>query len=428
MAYEKIPIGRVNPAKYNPRKDLQPGDAEYEKLKRSILHFGVGEPIVWNRRTGNIVGGHQRYKVAKALGMTEIDSMVVDLDDQEEKALNIALNKISGSWDIPKLTELLAELEADGFNMELTGFDAPELTDIIGEPEVDEDAFDVEAEIQQIEIPITKPGDVWILGRHRLMCGDSTQPAVFDRVLAGKPADLIITDPPYNVDYTGGTDDQLTIQNDNMSEADFDTFLRGAYQAMHSSLKKGGAIYVFYADTQGVAFRTQMRAAGFKIAQTLIWVKNALVLGRSDYQWRQEPILYGWKEGAAHYYVDERGNTTVIDDKLDLTGLKKEALMDLVKEMYRERYYGSTILHEDKPLRNAEHPTMKPVKLIARLMMNSSRQGETILDPFGGSGSTMIAAEKAKRKCCMIELDPKYCDVIVKRWQELTGGTATREE
>jgi len=384
MNIQKILISKLNPAKYNPRKDLKPGDAEYEKLKRSILEFGFVEPVIWNKATGNIVGGHQRYKVLKGLGYNDIECVVLDIDEQKEKALNIALNKVSGDWDKPLLTDLLKELDTVGFDVSLTGFDIAELNELFGEPYTKEDDFDAEAVASEIKTPITQPGDVWRLGKHRLICGDSTKTDDVAKLMNGIEADLVLTDPPYNVDYQGGTVEKLKIQNDKMSDEQFLQFLIDAFARMYEFSKKGAAIYVFHADSEGYNFRTAFKLAGYQLRQCLIWAKNAFVPGRQDYQWQHEPILYGWKDGASHSWYGGRNQATVVKF--------------------------------DKPSRNGEHPTMKPLALCGQLIMNSSKEGDIVLDTFGGSGSTLIASDQTGRTCYMAELDPKYCDVIVKRY------------
>jgi len=385
MNIQKIPASQIKAAKYNPRKDLKPGDAEYEKLRRSIEEFGYVEPIIWNRRTGHIVGGHQRYKVLIALGVKEIDCVVVDLDDEREKALNVALNKITGEFDIPMLTDLLRDLNEDGFDVSLTGFDVAELDalfrdDVLGG--IKEDAFDEPPP----ENPISRPGDLWLLGPHRLICGDSTKAETFTPLMDGRKADLVVTDPPYNVAYEGSAG---TIQNDNMESAKFHAFLLAAYRRMYENLEDGGSIYVFHADRETVNFRTAFTEAGFFCHQTCIWVKNSPVLGRCDYQYNHEPILVGWKPTAGHkWYADRKQRTT---------------------------------WSFDRPSKSKHHPTMKPVALVAYPIINSSLTNAIVLDPFGGSGSTLIACEQTGRICRIVELDEKFCDVIVKRYIEFKG-------
>lgn len=396
LEIQRIETNRLIPATYNPRKDLKPEDDEYKKIKKSILEFGFVSPLVVNKDM-TVIGGHQRLKVLQELGYEEVECIVVDLDKTKEKALNIALNKISGEWDTDKLESLLQELRMDDFDLSLTGFDSDEVDDILEDLiETKEDDFDVVEELNKIENPITKLGNVWILGNHRLLCGDSTNKENVDKLMNNNLADFILTDPPYNVDYEGKTQDALKIANDSMNDNEFYTFLETSFKNLYESIKEGGSIYVFHADTEGLNFRNAFIKAGFKLAQCLIWVKNTFVMGRQDYQWRHEPILYGWKEGAAHHFINDRTQ--------------------------------STILEFDKPSRNAEHPTMKPIDLLVKLIKNSSKENNIILDLFGGSGSTLIAAEQTKRTCYMMELDPKYCDVIVKRWEKLTNKKAILEE
>ena len=396
MNIQKIKIESLKPAEYNPRKDLKPEDEEYQKIKKSITEFGYVAPVIVNSNM-TVIGGHQRLKVLKELGYTEVECVVVDLDQEKEKALNIALNKISGDWDNDKLEELLAELKQTDIDMDITGFSFDEvdeiLKDITGSKE---DDFDLDQALDEIEEPISKRGDVWILGKNRLMCGDSTQKEDVMHLMNSQEADMLLTDPPYNVDYEGKTSEALKIENDNMSETEFYNFLLDSFKNIFDSIKYGGSAYVFHADTEGLNFRNAFKSCGFKLAQCLVWVKNTFVMGRQDYQWRHEPILYGWKPGAGHYFVNNRKQ--------------------------------STVLEFDKPSRNAEHPTMKPVDLLVYLIKNSSKENDLILDLFGGSGSTLIAAEQTQRRCYTMELDPKYCDVIIKRWENLTGEKAILEK
>lgn len=392
MNIQKINIEKLKAAEYNPRKDLKPEDEEYQKIKRSILEFGYVAPIIVNADM-TVIGGHQRLKVLKELGYEEVECNVVDLDKTKEKALNIALNKITGEWDNSKLEELLAELKETDIDMDMTGFTFDEVDNILKDIEGSkEDDFDLDQALNEIEEPTTRPGDIWILGKNRLMCGDSTQKEQVMRLMDKQDADMLLTDPPYNVDYEGKTVEALKIENDNMTSTEFYNFLLDSFRNMFEVTKCGSSVYVFHADTEGLNFRNAFNAVGFKLAQCLVWVKNTFVMGRQDYQWRHEPILYGWKEGAGHYFIDDRKQ--------------------------------STVLEFDKPTRNAEHPTMKPIDLLVYLIKNSSKENDLILDLFGGSGSTLIAAEQVKRRCYTMELDPKYCDVIVKRWELLTGEKA----
>lgn len=394
MNIQRIKITKLKPAEYNPRKDLKPEDEEYQRIKKSIVEYGCVIPLVVNKDM-TIIGGHQRLKILKDLGYTEIECVVVDYDKSKEKGCNIILNNenVSGEWDNTKLEELIEELQKEDFNMEMTGFNIDEVENILKETlGSKEDDFEVEEALNEIEQPVTKLGDIWILGKHRLMCGDSTQKEQVLRLMNNQEADMILTDPPYNVDYEGKTADALKIENDNMNETEFYNFLLDSFRNMYESVKHGGSVYVFHADTEGLNFRNAFKSCGFKLAQCLVWVKNTFVMGRQDYQWRHEPILYGWKEGAGHYFVDDRKQ--------------------------------STVLEFDKPSKNAEHPTMKPVDLLVYLIKNSSKENDLILDLFGGSGSTLIAATQTQRRCYTMELDPKYCDVIIKRWENLTGKKA----
>ena len=392
MNIQIIDINKLIPATYNPRKDLKPDDAEYIKIKNSIVKFGFVSPLVINKDM-TVIGGHQRLKVLKDLGITEVECIVVDLDKTNEKALNIALNKIQGDWDEDKLEALLQELKLEEFDMNLTGFDFDEVDEILNDINgTKEDNFDVDSAYEEIEEPITKPGDIWILGNHRLMCGDSTHKDDIMRLMNNQDADMLLTDPPYNVDYVGKTAEALKIKNDNMDDNQFYEFLRKVFENMYIVTKEGASIYVFHADTEGINFRKAFKDAGFKLAECLIWKKDCFVMGRQDYQWQHEPVLYGWKEGKAHYFINDRTQ--------------------------------STILEFDIPKQSTLHPTMKPIDLIAKLIKNSSKENDIILDLFGGSGSTIIAAEQLNRCCYTMELDPKYCDVIVKRWETLTNKEA----
>jgi len=390
MLIEKKKTADLLPAEYNPRKDLKPGDSEYEKLKRSIEQFGYVEPVIWNKTTGRVVGGHQRLKVLMDMGHTEVDCVVVEMDEEKEKALNIALNKISGEWDKDKLALLIADLQGTDFDVSLTGFEPAEIDDLFKDSlkdQVKDDNFDVEAELQNPTI--TKPGDVWTLGRHRLVCGDSTKAETLLAVMNGKLANLVVTDPPYNVNYEGSAG---KIKNDNMANDAFYNFLLDAFKATEAVMADDASIYVFHADTEGLNFRKAFADAGFNLSGCCIWKKQSLVLGRSPYQWQHEPVLFGWKKKGKHLWY---------------TGRKE-----------------STIWEFDKPKKNGDHPTMKPIPLLAYPIMNSSMTNAIVLDPFGGSGSTLIACEQTDRICCTVELDEKFCDVIVKRYIEQVGSSA----
>lgn len=389
MRIEKKNITDLIPADYNPRKDLRPGDKEYEKLKRSIHEFGYVDPLIWNQQTGRLIGGHQRLKVLKDMGIEDVDVVIVDMNEEKEKALNVALNKISGDWDKDKLMLLITDLQGEDFDVSLTGFDPEELDDLFKDDlkdDVKDDNFDVDKELKKPTM--TKPGDLWQMGEHRLLCGDSTKEESYELLMAGKQANLVITDPPYNVNYQGSAG---KIKNDNMKDDAFYQFLLAAFTNMEKNMASDASIYVFHADTEGLNFRKAFSDAGFYLSGTCIWVKQSLVLGRSPYQWRHEPILFGWKKKGKHCWYAGR------------------------KE--------STIWEFDKPKKNKDHPTMKPIPLLAYPIMNSSMTNSIVLDPFGGSGSTLIACEQTKRICRTIELDEKFCDVIVKRYIEQVGST-----
>lgn len=382
MQIEKLKTELLIPADYNPRKDLKPGDPEYEKLKRSIEQFGYVEPVIWNKATGRVVGGHQRLKVLLDMGITEVECVVIEMDEEKEKALNIALNKISGDWDKDKLALLITDLQGADFDVSLTGFDPAELDALFKDSLKDgihDDDFDVDAELQKPVV--TKLGDVWKLGRHRLVCGDSTKAETFSLLMDGKLANLVVTDPPYNVNYEGAAG---KIKNDNMANEAFYDFLFAAFTNTAAAMAQDASIYVFHADTEGLNFRKAFSDAGFYLSGTCIWKKQSLVLGRSPYQWQHEPVLFGWKKSGKHNWYADRKQTTIWEF--------------------------------EKPRKNGDHPTMKPVALVAHPILNSSLTNCIVLDPFGGSGSTLIACEQTGRICHTIELDEKFCDVIVKRF------------
>lgn len=384
MEFKKLKIDTLIPADYNPRKKLKLGDSEFEKIKNSINEFGYVDPVIVNKDM-TVIGGHQRISVLKTLGFTEIDCVIINIDKTKEKALNIALNKISGEWNKELLADLIKDLQSVDYDTSFTGFEPPEIDALFNElypSGVEEDGFDEPLP----EIPITKQGDIWLLGRHRLICGDSTNLETYENLMDGKKANLIVTDPPYNVAYEG---EAGTIQNDNMGDEKFYKFLLNAYKGMFESLADGGSIYVFHADKETVNFRLAFKDAGFFCHQTCIWIKNSPVLGRCDYQYNHEPVLVGWKPTAGHkFYGDRKQRTT---------------------------------WNFDRPTKSKYHPTMKPIALIAYPITNSSLTNSIVLDPFGGSGSTLIACEQTDRICYTIELDEKYVDVIVKRYTEQIG-------
>lgn len=394
MEFKQLPIASLVPAAYNPRKDLQPGDPEFEKIRRSIEEFGYVEPIIVNEDM-TIIGGHQRVKVLSALGFTEIDCVIVSVDKTKEKALNIALNKITGEWDTASLAQLLAELDKQNYNLELTGFDWDEAEKLLKTIEKADSEKDDDFEPEPPEQPISRRGDVWLLGRHRLMCGDSTIADDMAVLLEGKRVEMVFTDPPWNVNY-GATDHpswkQRTIQNDSMSKEDFRLFLSQTFSCMADALVVGGMAYVVMSAQEWGSLMPALSENGFHWSSTIIWNKDRLVLSRKDYHTRYEPIWYGWKDGAPRIHP--------------LTDRQQCDVWDI-----------------PRPSKSEEHPTMKPVELVERTIQNSSKRGNFVLDQFGGSGTTLIACENTGRTCYMMELDPKYADVIVHRYVEKTGGS-----
>jgi len=399
MDIQKIPINQLKAARYNPRKDLKPGDAEYEKLRKSMEQFGYVEPVIWNKQTGNIVGGHQRYKILTEFGAKKIDCVVVDMDEQREKALNIALNKVSGDWDMPLLTDLLKDLGDNGFDVSLTGFEAAEIHELFGNDndgskDVIEDEFDTDAALAEIETPISQRGDIWLLGKHRLMCGDSTSQDEVKVLMDGKKARQVFTDPPWNVDYGGSSHPSWKpgrqILNDKMSTEDFKDFMLKVFTTMSAVSEPGCMTYVVMSAQEWGSLMDAIREAGYHWSSTIIWKKDSLVLSRKDYHTQYEPIWYGWLEGSSRI--------------CPLVDRKQSDVFDI-----------------PRPKRSEQHPTMKPIELVARTIVNSSHKGDLVLDLFGGSGTTILAAEQTERVCNMMELDEKYADVIVKRYIENTG-------
>lgn len=384
MKWRTVPVETLRPAAYNPRKKLKAGDKEYEKIKNSILEFGYVDPIIVNYDM-TVIGGHQRLTVLKDLGYTQVQCVVVDIKDESKvKALNIALNKITGAWDEELLAGLLVDLQAANFNTDFTGFEPPEIEQLFSKvhnKEIKEDDFDVDAALQKPTI--TQKGDIWLLGRHKVICGDATLPETYHLLMEGRKANLVVTDPPYNVNVeeTAGK-----IKNDNMPDADFYKFVFAAFVNIEQNMESDASIYVFHADTQGLNFRKAFTDAGFYLSGCCIWKKNSLVLGRSPYQWQHEPCLFGWKKGGRHQWYSDRKQTTIWE--------------------------------YDRPRSSKEHPTMKPVALMAYPIQNSSMRSCSVLDPFLGSGSTLIACEQTGRICYGIELDEKFVDVIVTRFIE----------
>lgn len=367
-------------------------DEQVAQIAASIKEFGWTNPILVDGDNG-IIAGHGRLAAARKLGNTEVPVIeLTGLSEAQKRAYILADNKLAlnAGWDIDLLAEELKELKDLNFDLELTGFSDKELADFLTE-EV-EGLTDEDAVPDVPEEPKTKLGDIYQLGKHRLMCGDSCSLTDMEKLCDGQPVDMWLTDPPYNVAYEGKTKEALKIQNDSMGDDQFRQFLRDAYVTADLVMKAGAVFYIWHADSEGYNFRGAAHDAGWKVRQCLIWKKSTMVMGRQDYHWKHEPCLYGWKEGAGHLWATDRKQTT--------------------------------ILEFDKPSRNGEHPTMKPVALFEYQMLNNTKGGDIVLDSFGGSGTTLLAAEKHGRYARLMELDPKYCDVIVKRWEDFTGKTA----
>ena len=444
MELRKVQLSELKPAAYNPRVPLKPGDPEYEALALSIERNGYIEPIVVNSDL-TIISGHQRRTVMMDLGRTEAEVIVVDIKDPErEKAANIALNKITGRWDEKALYDLLIDLEQAGADLAETGFSTDDLqelfTNIDLETQANDDGYDAGRAITEKEAagpPRTKYGDIWELGEHRLMCGDAADFSDVSLLMAGAEADLIITDPPYNVDYEA-KDKSLEsaykrnttrkvneIIGDRMDDDEFYNFLFRVFSNYCDIAKAGAAVYVFHADSEGLTFRQAFDASGFALKQVLIWEKNQFVIGRQDYHWRHEPILYGWKEGAAHYFIDDRHqDTVIIEDDIDFSAMKKQDLVAYIEKIRSDLAARTSVQYEKKPAKSDMHPTMKPVALVGRFIQNSSRHRENVVDLFAGSGTTLIAAEQLHRVAYLMELNPVYCDVIIDRWEDFTGRKA----
>lgn len=381
-------VDELIPYVNNPRNNTNAVNA----VASSIKNFGFKNPIVIDE--GNeIINGHTRMLAAKKLGLTKVPCILADdLSDEEKKAFRLADNKTSelAEWDFDLLNSELEELTEMDLDFDMSDFGFEELEEL-EDIEVVEDDYSPDEEI----IYKTKAGDVWLLGNHRLMCGDSTKQNDVDKLMNGIKADLLLTDPPYNINYQGCTSDKLTIKNDSMEDEEFRRFLVDTFMCANNVMNPGASFYIWHGESEGYNFRGAAKDIGWQIRQCLIWNKNQMIIGRQDYQWKHEPCLYGWTEGGSHSWYSDRKQTTV--------------------------------LNFDKPLRNGEHPTMKPVELFAYQIKNSSRKSDNVLDLFGGSGTTLIACEQLGRNAFIMELDEKYCDVIINRWEQLTGREAVLE-
>jgi len=417
MLIELIPIERICPAAYNPRIDLKPGDREYDQLQRSMDEFGFVEPLVWNQRTGNLVGGHQRLKILQARGVQQVEVSVVDLSLEREQALNVALNKIGGPWDDQKLADLLTGLaEIPDFDVSLTGFDATEISNLLDRLESSDgdDDFDLADALEASagQPPVTQVGELIELGNHRLLCGDSARAEDVARLLDSAKANLVFTDPPYNVDYYGGSRptpkkarpkrsrEWARIYMDDLSQDEYEQWLGQVLQNMQSFLAPGGSFYIWNGHRQFGPMHALLTSAGAHISCVIVWAKESFAISYADYSQQTEFCLYGWTNSAKN-------------------GSKKTA----------HRWYGPTNestlwqVHRDRT-RDYRHPTQKPLALAERALKNSSRRDEVVLDLFLGSGSTLIAAERLQRRCFGLEIDPRYCDAIVRRYLAMVGESA----
>jgi site-specific DNA-methyltransferase (adenine-specific) len=391
---ETIQIDALIPYARNSRTH---SDGQVAQIASSIKEFGFTNPVLIDGG-GGIIAGHGRVLAARKLGMSEVPCIRLDhLTEAQKRAYVIADNRLAlnSGWDTEMLKVEFADLQELGFDLELTGFDLDEIKELLA-PVGTEGLTDPDDAPPLPEHPRTVPGDIWVMGKHRLLCGDSTSMDDLAKLTDGQLVDMWLTDPPYNVAYEGKTKEAMTIKNDEMGDDQFRQFLRDAYTAADTVMKPGAVFYIWHADSEGYNFRGAAQDAGWKVRQCLIWKKSSMVMGRQDYHWKHEPCLYGWKEGAGHLWAADRKQTT--------------------------------ILEFEKPTRNGEHPTMKPVALFEYQLLNNTKGGDQVLDSFGGSGTTLIAAEKNGRVARIMELDPKYCDVIVKRWQDFTGKIATHAE
>lgn len=410
LTIHQIAIEELKPADYNPRKW---SETARRGLTASLDAFGFVQPIVANsapERRGVIIGGNFKLDIAKEKGMKTVPVVWVNIPDiKKEKELNLRLNKNQGEFD----NELLGEFDED--LLKEIGWDSKDLDKIFKDDE--EDDFDAEKEVGKIINPTSKLGDIFELGRHRLICGDANSIEDVKKLMGGVQADMVFTDPPYGVSYVGKTKDALEIKNDKLLADELLVFLSKSFSTMFGVLKKGGVWYVAGPAGQpyNMAFNRALENHNWK--HTLVWVKQTFVMGRADYHYKHELIYYGWKEGAAHYFTDDRTKDTVWE---------KEPTDQDILRWFRSEIEKTDVWKFKKPARNREHPTMKPIALCQQAIRNSSKRGEIILDTFGGSGSTLIAAEGVSRVCYISELDPKYCDVIIKRWEKLTGEKAKK--
>lgn len=412
MEIQKVSVSEINPAPYNPRVDLQPKDPEYQKLKKSIATFGYVEPLVWNERTKTLISGHQRLKILIEQGLTEVEVSVVDLSLEQEIALNLALNKIKGDWDDDKLAVLIEELQKiPDFDVGLTGFDSSEISQLLDshhEAKEDDD-FDFEAAIESIKEPVTKTGDLIELGQHHIFCGDSSNPEHIKLLLGNEKVNLLNCDPPYNVSYYGGNRPHAharpkehklwdRIYSDNLSQEEYEKWLKNILTIINPYFAKGAPIYVWNGHRQFGPMYLILTELGFHISCVITWAKERFAIGYGDYNQQTEFCLYGWKEdNGSHIWFGPNNESTLWEVHRDLT-------------------------------KSYIHPTQKPIALAQRAIKNSSKRGDLVLDTFLGSGSTLIAAESLERRCFGIEIDPRYCDAIVKRYIVFVGRDKVSQE
>jgi len=386
MEYIKVKTSELIPYINNARTH---DEAQIKKIQSSIREFGFINPVIIDDKN-NIIAGHGRVQAALKEGITEVPCIKEShLSEYQKKAYILADNKLAelSGWDFDLLANEIEELKNSDIDIDMLGFDEKELLELIEEKhDAEEDGFDLEENLNAKEI--VKRGDIWNIGKHRLMCGDSTNKEDVYKLVGEQKVDLLLTDPPYNVSYEGKTKDSLKIENDSMPNEKFREFLKNAFIAADNVMKNGAVFYIWHADLEGYNFRGACADAGWKVRECLIWNKSSMVLGRQDYHWKHEPCLYGWKGGSGHLWNSDRKQTTV--------------------------------LNFEKPSRNGEHPTMKPVALFSYQLQNNTKEEDTVLDLFGGSGTTLIACEQTNRKCFMMELDEKYATVIIKRYIELT--------
>ena len=417
MQITQVPINELTPYDKNPRIN----DAAVGPTAESIREFGFKVPIVIDK-DGVIIAGHTRLKAAKKLGLERVPCIIADdLTPDQVKAFRLADNKVSelADWDFEMLDAEIADVQ--NIDMAAFGFDMdPEPEDLTDDGDKIED-------IEETAEQRVSTGDIWQLGSHKLICGDSTKPETFNKLLDGEPVDLVVTDPPYGVDYSGAAkQDREKIKNDNLDDDKLYAFLIKAFKNVEDVLIPGGAIYVWHPILRRIVFESAFKDAGFYLSQILVWVKHHIVLNWNDYKNQYEVCLYGWKAGATHYFVEKFDQSTVINDVEKIDSMTKDELIKCLKGVLDNSQ--NDCIFENAPEKSKLHPTMKPVEIFARHILNSSKPGDVVLDPFAGSGTTIMACEQCNRQARVIELDPHYCDVIISRWEDFTGEKAVKME